>query len=211
MICSGKLSEQERQHKNEKAWENLGGYVTTSGCPCWDHTANVCIPKAYGFGYSINFWALFCCHLCNKTTPSTYRPTKRTWVFYTLIGVGILVFVTGVLLSVLIGEHCSGFHDNGQYYQFECLNLAENSTRKLCCVNECTSSELSNKCRTLEQLGGDAVVALGICLGVLGLLMSIGALMALIQNNRHLKETQQSLLKNIKTVSYVTETSTLSE
>ena len=42
------------------------GYKTSSGCPCWDRRKAPCVPKHSGFGWNPNFYALFCCCLCDK-------------------------------------------------------------------------------------------------------------------------------------------------
>ncbi len=41
----------ERLERNVRAWSECGGYETSSGCPCWDATPYVCIPK-HAFGYN---------------------------------------------------------------------------------------------------------------------------------------------------------------
>jgi hypothetical protein len=56
----------DRLINNEYAWKNLSGYRTTSGCPCWDRSMFLCIPKHSGWGYNINFWCLFCCFFCQE-------------------------------------------------------------------------------------------------------------------------------------------------
>uniref|UniRef100_A0A7S4NAB3 Uncharacterized protein n=1 Tax=Paramoeba aestuarina TaxID=180227 RepID=A0A7S4NAB3_9EUKA len=56
----------EQKKKRKEAWETAQGYETTSGCPCIDHTNNLCIPKGRGWGYNINCWFLFCCCLCDE-------------------------------------------------------------------------------------------------------------------------------------------------
>ncbi len=57
--------EEQRRRKNLEAWRNWRGYETTSGCPLWDRTPHLCIPKSgWGWGLNINFWYLFCCCIC---------------------------------------------------------------------------------------------------------------------------------------------------
>ncbi|MDP2438469.1 MAG: hypothetical protein Q8P67_22220 [archaeon] len=56
---SSEAKETTALNANDEAWANLHGYKTTSGCPCWDETDHMCIPKHSGFGYNPNFW--FCC------------------------------------------------------------------------------------------------------------------------------------------------------
>lgn len=56
--------EVDRAINNVHAWKNLSGYRTTSGCPCWDRSKNMCIPKRRGWGYNINFWCLLGCFIC---------------------------------------------------------------------------------------------------------------------------------------------------
>ena len=58
--------EEERWRNNDEAWDKLHGYETTSGCPCWDRTSHLCIPKHSGLGLNINFWFLFCCFMCEE-------------------------------------------------------------------------------------------------------------------------------------------------
>eukprot|EP01038_Epipyxis_sp_PR26KG_P012633 gene12633-16939_t len=60
-------AEEERLRRNQQAWNTLTGYKTSSGCSCWDNTPYLCIPKSsWGWGYNINFYALFCCCLCDN-------------------------------------------------------------------------------------------------------------------------------------------------
>ena len=61
--------EAARRARNEQAWAKWSGYETSSGCPCWDASPNVCVPKSHGFGLNPNFYACFCCCLCDKKTP----------------------------------------------------------------------------------------------------------------------------------------------
>jgi hypothetical protein len=69
--------EVDRMVNNELAWKNHRGYRTSSGCPCWDRSKHPCIPKHTGWGYNVNFWALFCCCLCQdvqeKTIPANFQ------------------------------------------------------------------------------------------------------------------------------------------
>ena len=60
--------ETDRAINNELAWKNLSGYRTTSGCPCWDRSDHLCIPKHSGWGYNVNFWYLFCFCLCEEAS-----------------------------------------------------------------------------------------------------------------------------------------------
>ena len=66
---------QERITRNETAWKNMGGYETSSGCPCWDKTPYPCIPK-HTLGYNPNFWALFCLCLCQKSDLDVLKEGK---------------------------------------------------------------------------------------------------------------------------------------
>ena len=55
--------EKTKLRANEKAWEDLHGYETTSGCPCWDEVEEPCIPKGSGWGYNLNcyYFCGWCC------------------------------------------------------------------------------------------------------------------------------------------------------
>lgn len=51
-----KQREKQRQINNKEAWNNMHGYETPSGCPCYDPTTDsLCIPKRRGYGYNPNF------------------------------------------------------------------------------------------------------------------------------------------------------------
>jgi hypothetical protein len=58
-------TEEERRAHNEVAWRDCGGYETSSGCPCWDESPYICIPK-HTLGFNPNFFAIFCCCLCRR-------------------------------------------------------------------------------------------------------------------------------------------------
>eukprot|EP00591_Stephanopyxis_turris_P011136 CAMPEP_0195519048 /NCGR_PEP_ID=MMETSP0794_2-20130614/14284_1 /TAXON_ID=515487 /ORGANISM="Stephanopyxis turris, Strain CCMP 815" /LENGTH=210 /DNA_ID=CAMNT_0040648137 /DNA_START=33 /DNA_END=662 /DNA_ORIENTATION=- len=182
--------ENERRRNNERAWRDLTGYVTSSGCPMWDKSVNVCIPKGeLGIGYTVNCWALCCCYLCHKPIESTYRPTKRVWVFYVIIFAGILVAGLGIYFSSVLSQHCDGYHSNGLYYDYECPLI--NSTdpgQKVCCNLPCSASVLDNRCQTLQELGGDATMGAGIGMACFGLLLFVPGLVACIQNANALKK-----------------------
>ena len=70
-------AEVRRRTENRAAWTNYGGYRTTSGCPCWDKTPNLCIPKYLGCGWSPNFWAIFCCCFCDKAVSEDPADVNR--------------------------------------------------------------------------------------------------------------------------------------
>ena len=60
-----------RRAANEAAWQSWSGYVTSSGCACWDATPYPCIPKSSrGFGFNPNLYALLCCCLCARRRPT---------------------------------------------------------------------------------------------------------------------------------------------
>lgn len=73
-------TEEDRWRNNDLAWKNLHGYHTDTGCPCWDRTPNICIPKHSGYGYNLNFWCVLCCFLCQNIDkpPRGYKPTDST-------------------------------------------------------------------------------------------------------------------------------------
>ena len=57
--ASQRNAEERRVANNVEAWRNCGGYQTTSGCPCWDRSKYVCVPKSMGFGFNPNFYVCF--------------------------------------------------------------------------------------------------------------------------------------------------------
>ena len=52
-------SEERRLEANAAAWRSFSGYRTTSGCPCWDRSPHVCVPKRLGYGLNPNFYVCF--------------------------------------------------------------------------------------------------------------------------------------------------------
>ena len=58
------MSSPTREERNAAAWTAWRGYETSSGCPCWDASGYICIPKRSGFGFNPNFFALLCLCLC---------------------------------------------------------------------------------------------------------------------------------------------------
>jgi hypothetical protein len=175
-------AEQARLRNNERAWRDLSGYQTSSGCPLWDRTRNVCIPKgSFGIGYTINCWALCCCFLCEKPLDSTYRPTKRVWMFAVVIVAGVLVMATGVAFATTLSQHCQGFHGSGTYYNYDCVT----NSSHMCCTHACGISD--NTCESLQDLGGGTVLAVGIALAFLGLVMTVSAVVAWAANRRALR------------------------
>ena len=84
------LAERERRTNNIAAWANYSGYKilcrkekyhekinnslslcilryqTSSGCPCYDASPYVFIPKHTGLGLNPNLWAIFFCCLCQE-------------------------------------------------------------------------------------------------------------------------------------------------
>ena len=187
------MLEAERRRNNERAWRDLTGYVTSSGCPMWDKNPNVCIPKSFlGYGYTINCWALCCCFLCQKPLDSTYRPTKRVWVFYVIIGAGLLVSIMGIVFAGVLSQQCQGFHDGGVTFNYECTPQPTNATtERICCHFPCDSTGGTNRCETLQDLGGGALVGIGIGLIVLGFLFIVPGIFACCQNAKALKAERE--------------------
>jgi hypothetical protein len=153
----------------------------------WDRTPNVCIPKNFSIGYTINCWALCCCFLCEKPLDSTYRPTKRAWVFAVLIIAGAIVLVFGVTFVTTLSQSCQGFHDNGVYYNNNCYT----NSSHMCCTLPCKSAD--NACESLQDLGGGMVLVVGIAMSFVGLLMIVPAVMAFAANRRALQLEQMAV------------------
>ena len=59
----------ERIARNSASWASWSGYETSSGCPCWDASRYICIPKRSGFGFNPNLYACLCCCLCDSGAP----------------------------------------------------------------------------------------------------------------------------------------------
>jgi hypothetical protein len=195
-----------RVRNNEQAWQNLSGYVTSSGYPCWDRTVNVCIPKGFGFGYTINCWALCCCFLCHTPEVSTYRPTRRVWVFWLLIVMGAAIGAFGVVMAFYLSQHCDGYHSGSSYFDFECpgnATSADSSPQVVCCQLQCSSP--GNTCFSLADLGSGVVEGSGIMLVVIGFLFVVPGIAALNQNARALRQQERnaSLLPQGRPVKYM--------
>ena len=62
-------AEVQRLANNAEAWSTCSGYETSSGCPCWDNTPYICIPK-HTLGMNPNLFAILCCCFCYPTAPT---------------------------------------------------------------------------------------------------------------------------------------------
>ena len=77
--------ERQRQINNKQAWNDMHGYKTPSGCPCYDPTTNaMCIPKGRGYGYNLNLASKSAKILC------------IILLLLTIIGIALLIWQTSV-------------------------------------------------------------------------------------------------------------------
>ena len=147
-------ADKARRQRNQEAWRTLSGYRTTSGCPCWDKTRHVLIPKQFGFGYTCNLWAICCCFLCetpeNDDPALPPRDPNARKAIMAILGVfGSATFIGGLAMIAWgagafgYGAVCSGYHEGSQYFTHYCPS-------KECCVDQC-AERVGNHCVAVSQ------------------------------------------------------------
>ena len=188
---ASKIAEEQRRLNNERAWQELSGYQTSSGCPCVDKSVNICIPKSsFGYGYTINCWALCCCYLCHKPIDTIYRPMK-TWVVFLLVFVALAMIAGGLAMAYALSASCDGYHDSSYYYDYTCYFDNTTVDEKYCCRQPCNVPDDENVCKTLEELGGNITFIMGIFVSALGLVILLFSSVTMVQYVRHKKQQEK--------------------